>query len=221
MFVSLRMPRRFLRGSYGQLALTVIALACGVALVCGMDLVTRAVARAVAEVVDTMAGRAALQVAADAAPFPESIAERLSEIPGIELTVPVVSSTAFSTDDSGELLTVHGVDITNDAAVRVYEARDADGLKLDDPLAFLNQPDSVVVTRDFAVKRGLALDDHLDLLTPTGRRTFTVRGLLDPYGIARAYGGNLLVMDLQAAEAASCARVSSIGLTWSSNTTRT
>src|SRR5215475_8468219 len=143
MSVSLRMPRRFLRGSYGQLALTVIALACGVALVCGMDLVTRAVARAFAEVVDTMAGRAALQVTASGAPFPEAVIESVSRVPGVELAVPVVGSVAFATDGSGELLTVQGVDVTNESAVRVYEARDTSGLMLEDPLVFLNQPDSI------------------------------------------------------------------------------
>jgi len=58
----LRMPVRFLRGSYTRLALSVFALALGVALVCAIDLVNRAVRRAFVEVVDTMAGRAALQV---------------------------------------------------------------------------------------------------------------------------------------------------------------
>jgi len=202
MSISLRMPRRFLRGSYSQLALTVIALACGVALVCGMDLVTRAVARAFAEVVDTMAGRAALQVTASGASFPESVAEPVARIPEVELAVPVVSGTAFTTDGSGELLTVHGVDVTNESTVRAYEARDAGGLELEDPLIFLNQPDSVVVTRAWAARHHLVIGDRLPLLTPMGRRDFTVRGLLEPQGIARAHGGNLIVMDLLAAEAA-------------------
>ncbi len=42
----------------------------------------------------------------------------------------------------------------------------------------------------------------IDLVTPTGQRTFTVRGLLEPRGVAQVYGGNLLIMDLPAAEAA-------------------
>ena len=58
--------------------------------------------------------------------------------------MPVVSGTAFTTDASGELLTVHGVDVANESAVRVYESRDAGGLELDDPLIFLSQPDSIV-----------------------------------------------------------------------------
>lgn len=199
---SLRMPWRFLRAGSGRLALTVAALACGVALVCAIDLVNRAVLRAFVEVVDTMAGRAALHVGAAGAPIAESLVDRLAGVQGLELAVPVVSGTAFTTDGSGELLTVHGVDIVNESAVRVYEARDAGGLELDDALVFLNQLDSIVVTRRFAARRGLDIGDRIELLTPTGRRSFTVRGLLEPRGIAQAYGGNLIVMDLPAAQAA-------------------
>ena len=42
------MPRRFLRGSAVRLLLTIVALASGVALVCAIDLVNRAVSAALA-----------------------------------------------------------------------------------------------------------------------------------------------------------------------------
>ena len=201
--VSFRLPIRFLRGNHGRLALTVLALALGVALVCAIDLVNRAVLRAFVEVVDTMAGRAALQITAgESGLFAEDVAATVAGVTGVELAVPVVSATAFTADDTGELLTIQGVDIGNEAAVRVYEARDAGGLEIEDPLVFLNQPDSIVLTRSFADRRHLRLDDQIALDTTNGRRVFTVRGLLEPEGIARVYGGRLAVMDLYAAEQA-------------------
>src|ERR1043166_6974685 len=104
-----RMAWRFLRGSYTRLALTVIALALGVALVCAIDLVNRAVLRAFTEVIDTMAGRAALQVSAgEGGLFPEETAAKVAAVPGVELAVPVVSATAFTADESGGLLTAPG-----------------------------------------------------------------------------------------------------------------
>lgn len=200
---SFRIPLRFLRGSYTQLALTVIALACGVALVCAIDLTSRGVLQSFVEIIDTMAGRAALQVrTGEGGLFREEVAETVAAVAGVELAVPVVSATAFTVDESGELLTVHGVDITEDTAVRIYEARDAEGMHLEDPLVFLSRPDSVALTTTFAARRGLGLGDRIALETPTGRRSFTVRGLLEPEGVARVYGGNLVVMDLYAAEAA-------------------
>ena len=55
-------------------------------------------------------------------------------VEGVELAVPVVSASAFTTDGSGELLTVHGVDITDDAAVRIYEPAGSHDAELEDPL---------------------------------------------------------------------------------------
>jgi putative ABC transport system permease protein len=174
-----------------------------VALVCAFDLASRGVARGFVEIIDTMAGRAALQVAAGhGAPFPEHVVDAVAGVPGVELSVPVMTATAFTVDDSGELLTVQGIDITADAAVRVYSARDEEGLELEDPLVFLSQSDSVMLTRAFANRRGLTMGAPISLETPMGRRRFTVRGLLEPEGVARVYGGNLVVMDLHAAAAA-------------------
>ena len=59
-----RIPLRFLRGSGRRMSLTVAALACGVAMVSAIDLVNAAVLRAFTEVIDTMAGRAALSITA-------------------------------------------------------------------------------------------------------------------------------------------------------------
>jgi putative ABC transport system permease protein len=200
--LTLHLALCFLRRTYGRLALTVLALALGVSLVCAIDLVNRAVLRAFVEVVDTMAGRAALQVTGGQGTFiAEDVAAVVAAVPGVELTVPVVSATTFVAGEGGEALTVHGVDITNEKAVRVYESRDAGGFELGDPLVFLNQPDSIVLTRQFARRHRLGVGDSIMLETSAGRRAFVVRGLLEPQGVARVYGGNLVVMDLYAAEA--------------------
>src|SRR5881296_4010101 len=186
---SLRMARRFTRGGAARLALTVLAVAWGVALVAAVRLANHAVLRAFVEVIDTMAGRAALEVVAgEGGLFPEDVAAAVGATPGVEAAVPCVKGAA--------LLTVYGVDPTGDATERVYGAR----LEVDDPQAFLARADSIAVARSFATARGLAPGDPIELVTPAGRRAFTVRGLLDAGGVARAYAGNVAVMDLHAAE---------------------
>src|SRR6266705_683499 len=192
---SLRMARRFTRGGAARLALTVLAVAWGVALVAAVRLANRAVLRAFVEVIDTMAGRAALEVVAgEGGLFPEGVAATVATVPGVEAAAPTVKGAAYA--DGGELLTVYGVDLTGDAPERVYGAR----LELDDPLVFLARPDSIALARPFAAAHGLALGDRIELATPVGRRDLTLRGLLDAEGVARAYGGNVAVMDLFAAE---------------------
>ena len=192
---SLRMARRFTRGGAARLALTVLAVAWGVALVAAVGLANHAVLRAFVEVIDTMAGRAALEVVAgEGGLFPEDVAAAVGATPGVEAAAPCVKGAAFA--EGGALLTVYGVDLTGDATERVYGAQ----LEVDDPLTFLARPDSIAVARSFAATRGLRPGDRLELTTPAGRRVFTVRGLLDAGGVARAYAGNVAVMDLHAAE---------------------
>src|SRR5437867_1246898 len=192
----LRMARRFTRGSAARLALTVLAVAWGVALVAGVCLANRAVLRAFVEVIDTMAGRAALEVVAgEGGLFPEGVAATVGTVPGVEAAAPSVKGAAYA-DGGEELPAVYGVALTGAAPERVSGARP----ELDDPLVFLARPDSIALARPFAAAHGLALGDRIELATPVGRRALTLRGLLDAEGVARAYGGNVAVMDLFAAE---------------------
>src|SRR5919197_5255956 len=95
----LRMARRFTRGGAVPLALTVLAVAWGVALVVGVNLANRAVLRAFVEVIDTMAGRAALEVVAgEGGLFPEDVAAGVASVAGVELALPVVKAMAFTLD---------------------------------------------------------------------------------------------------------------------------
>ncbi len=198
----LRMALRFLRAARGRLVLTLGALASAVALVCALDLVHRAVLHGFIAVIETMAGRATLQVRVEeSGAFPEALADAVGAVPGVRQVVAVVTATAFTTGPAPEALTVQAFDVTNADAARVYQPGDAPPPLVDDPLVFLNSRESVLVTREFAARHGLGLEDRLLLDTARGRQPFTVRGLLDGDGIARAYGGNLLVMDLHAAEA--------------------
>ena len=123
---SLRLPLLILRGHYVPLGLAVAALAIAVVGVAAIDLVNRAVLLTFTEVVDTMAGRAALQVnAGEDGRFPEEVATQVAAVPGVELAVPVVTATAFTTDEGGDVLSVLGVDVADESAVRVYETSEA------------------------------------------------------------------------------------------------
>src|SRR5262249_29251075 len=123
-------------------------------------------------------------------------------IPGVRLAVPLVRSVAFPDDASGELLTVLGVDLTNEPAVRVYHDGDRPEDVVDDLLGFLSQPDSIIVGRQWASSHGLAAGDPVALVTPSGRRPFPIRGLVEPRGLASTLGGRVVVMDLYAAQRA-------------------
>ena len=99
----------------------------------------------------------------------------------------------------GNLL-VLGVDMTGDRSLREYDLESGDAAVIDDPLVFLAQPDSVMVTAEFARRNGLATNSRFPLDTVTGRKEFVVRGILGGGGLSSAFGGNLAVMDIYAAQ---------------------
>ena len=71
---------------------------------------------------------------------------------------------------------------------------------IDDPLVFLAQPDSLMVTREFAERNHLAVNSKIPLMTINGKKEFTIRGIMSPAGMAQAFGGNLAIMDIYAAQ---------------------
>ena len=204
--LSFLMAYRHVQAGLSRMVLSVLALSLGVALVVAIQLMNAAVLESFLDTVDGMAGRAALTVSAgDGLTFEEAIVNRVSEVPGVSLAVPLVTSVAFPDDGSGELLTVHGVDLGNDDAVRVYHRGETSTL-VDDVVAFLNSRNSIIVGREFALRHGLGVGDSLSLVTPTGVKAFVVRGLLDPEGLAKTLEGRLVVMDVYAAELAFTSR---------------
>jgi len=201
--LSFKMAYRHVRAGFGRTALSVVAVALGVGLVVAFQLMNAAVLQSFLDTVDAMAGRAALTVAAgEGLTFSEDVVHTVASVPGVKLAVPLVRSVAFPDDGSGEMLTVQGVDLTNEAAVRVYHDADKTDEVIDDLVAFLNTPDAIIIGREFAEQRGLKRNDTMDLVTPSGVRTFTIKGLLDAQGWARTLRGRLVVMDLYAAERA-------------------
>src|SRR5262249_18484844 len=71
---------------------------------------------------------------------------------------------------------------------------------IDDPLVFLAQPDSLMVTKEFAARNKLEVNSKIPLRTVDGEKQFTVRGIMSSQGMAQAFGGNLAIMDIYAAQ---------------------
>src|SRR5204863_1559888 len=61
-------------------------------------------------------------------------------------------------------------------------------------------PDSIIVTKEFADRNGLKVGSKLTLSTMIGDKAFTVRGIMKSGGLTSAFGGNLAVMDIYAAQ---------------------
>jgi putative ABC transport system permease protein len=197
----LRLAARQLRAHGARAALTLGGVAVGVALVVAIRVVNASTLAAFTDAIEDLAGTAALQVRG-AGPFPEAVADRLREVPGVERAVPIVTATFFGVDPplAGEALAVFAADVSDAHAVRTLRLVRTGERVVDDPLGFLVDPTSIIVPDVLAARLGIGRDARLRLRTPGGIRAFTVRGVLPPGGVGRAFGGNLVLMDVVGAQ---------------------
>ena len=106
----------------------------------------------------------------------------------VEHAFGLVRGWLAATDDSGDTLQLFGVDLTTDA-IDSYDVRAVgrDGI---DELELLNDPTSVLLTEEYAARRGIAVDDRVRVRdADRASSALRVRGLLAAEGLATVFGG--------------------------------
>jgi len=179
--------------------LTLMGVAFGISLYVAIAIINHSTQNSMRESIEAVAGKAKITVTSGPVGFDESKVEIIKQVAGVAQAVPMIEARAFfaGAKESTDGLFIMGVDLLQEQGVRTYKTTDQK--VIDDPLIFLNQPDSIILTKSLAEKRGLKLDSKLSLATANGLKNFTVRGLLEPEGAARAYGGSLAIMDIDGA----------------------
>ena len=194
---------RYLRLKPGRVLLTMLGVAIGIALYVAIAIINHSTQDSLRNSIEAVSGKSKISISAGASGFDEAKLEIVRTTAGVKYAVPMIEARAYfeGATDSNQGLYILGVDMLQEQAVRTYKASDdgAGQRVIDDPLTFLNQADSIVLTKAFAIKKGLTVDSKIKLATSGGLKTFTVRGLLEPEGAARAYGGSLAIMDIDGA----------------------
>jgi putative ABC transport system permease protein len=180
--------------------LTVAGIVLGVAVFVGMHTANQSVLFAFNRTVDRIAGKTELQVTAGEPGFDEEILERVQAASSVRVAVPIIEAVVDSRIAGEGNLLVLGVDMTGDRSLRDYDLESGDEAIIDDPLVFLAQPDSIILTSEFAAKNRIPVNSRLALGTALGERLFTVRGIMKSSGLSSAFGGNLAIMDIYAAQ---------------------
>jgi putative ABC transport system permease protein len=190
-----------LRSSWGRTLLVIGGIATGIALITAIDVINTSVLANFRRSLDIIAGPASLEVTLGIGEvgFDESVVETIQHDPDVTSAIPLVRGTVSLADDPKETLQLFGADLTEEHDLERYRVT----LQSDrrDLLAWFHDPTSLLITAAFASQHGLGVGQQIALATPDGVQTLTVRGLLEPQGFARAYGGQLAVMDLPAAQA--------------------
>jgi putative ABC transport system permease protein len=199
--IALRWAWEQVRPRLGQISLAIVVIAFGVALAGGVLLANGTLQRAFQDSVDALAGRAQIQIGArGGGAFDESILETVRTAPGVAFAAPLLQGTAFLRDAEKTPLRILAVDMLDDATVRLYHSTPTESAGIEEPLVFLSQPGSVIVTSAFLARHGFKSGDSFDAQTAAGFVRLTIRGVLKGGGVGLAFGGNLAIMDLYAAQ---------------------
>jgi putative ABC transport system permease protein len=190
----------YLRKHVFRWTLTLAGIVLGVAVFVAMNTVNLSVQETFNDTAQRIAGATQLQVTSGEFGFAESVLERVQNVPEVGVAVPVIEATVETGIPGEGSLLILGVDMTGDRSLRDYDMASADDAIIDDPLVFLAQPDSLMVTTEFAERNGLQVNDKIPLYGVNGEKTFTVRGVMKSGGMTKAFGGSLAIMDIYAAQ---------------------
>lgn len=182
-----------------RLFLTTMGIALGVAVFFAIRTANITLLDSLRITVEKVAGKATLQITAGETGFPEEVLEKVRATRGVKIAEPiieVIARTAFT--EEGNLL-ILGVDTAGDQQLRDYQFEKSK-TEISDPLVFLAQPNSILLSRAFADRHSLKIGDTFPLYTSMGRKSFTVQGIFMPVGMGEVFGGNIAIMDIYSAQ---------------------
>jgi len=190
---------RHLRFSPFRTALVVIGIALGVCMLCAVLATNNSLVAAFEDMVDRVAGKADLTVASSDSGIPSALTGEIADVEGVAHAAAMLEVNTRSADGVGGALLVLGVDFLGDTFFLPFAEQGKKGV-VDDPLAFVNDPTAVLIAKKLAKERGLTVGSELPLVTTQGVTTFHVKGLLDDEGPAASFGGQVVVMFIDAAQ---------------------
>jgi putative ABC transport system permease protein len=199
---------RNLTKQWPRSAVAVSGVALGAAVVVSIQMTNAASLRGFEAAVEALSGRAALEIVSSGPGLDET---RLADLRWLrqygDFTAVVEGEAAFRTPaGSNESLRVLGIDILRDRSFRDYRLLEFEQQRREPTsrefLDLLKDPTSVVITEKFGDRHGLRVGAKIELTLGDRLQTFTVRGLLKNEGPARVMDGNLVLMDIAAAQLA-------------------
>ena len=183
-----------------RMALTVLGVALGVSVTLSVRLIGDEILTSHQRTLERIAGKAQLTVKQGVAGMRRDVTDRVLAVDGVAHAAPMLEKVLLEPEHGPVLLL--GIDLLGDRELQSLEAEEGDEEVLDDPIAFLNSTEATVVPRSFATARGLRKGDAFELITSLGRKRFFIAGVLQDRGAVRSFGGDVVVMFLDAAQVA-------------------
>lgn len=189
--------------------LTIAGIALGVAVMLAIHLANQAALSQFSQSIDLVAGRSNLAIRSlTGNELDESVLDRLDWLHDKHVKfTPLIDQFAVVVGDDGtELVQILGVDMFSDRAFRPLrsqteskEASDSGDAVNNAPFQFL-QKDSAMIGRQLADRFHLQPGDTLKIQVNEHLVDLKVGSILDPDGVGKAFGGNVVLMDIGPAQ---------------------
>lgn len=177
----------------------------GIALAVALQVATQATSESLVTTFETMvehvSGKADATIHGRGGPLAGDLATDVLEVPGVAHASGLLEVPLRDPADGRPQL-ILGVDFLGDPYFLPFEVEGGEHDVVDDPLAFVNDPEAVLLSEAFAERRGLEVGDRLPLMGAEGPMELRVRGVLAGSGPAAAFDGQVAVMFLDAAQVA-------------------
>lgn len=181
-----------------QLALSVVGVALGVAVVVAIDLAVQSSREAFRVSAETVAGRATHTVVGGVGGLDDGLLARLRVDLGVREAAPVVEGVASSPALPGMALRILGVDPFSEGPFRPFVVGGSAGL---DVSRFMTTRGGAVLSAPTASEAGVALGDTLLILVDGRERRLPIVGLLEPADrLARVGLRDLVLLDVSSAQ---------------------
>ncbi|MBI2883843.1 MAG: FtsX-like permease family protein, partial [Candidatus Methylomirabilis oxyfera] len=182
-----------------RVLVTVTGVAIGIATFTAIQTTNESVLRSFTRAIDLVAGRATLEISGGELGVDERLLPAVQRLDGVSAAAPIIQTVAAVADQPGEALLLIGVDLFAEDPFREYRLVTSDRRP---QMEELLSPGVIFVTAAFAEAHGLQKGGHLTLLVGSRRQHFNIKGLLAPQGPARAFDGNIAILDIAAAQEA-------------------
>ncbi|MDE2058372.1 MAG: FtsX-like permease family protein [candidate division NC10 bacterium] len=182
-----------------RMLVTITGVAIGVATFTAIQVTNESVLRSFTRAIDLVAGRATLEISGGELGIDERLLPTVQRVDGVSAAAPIMQAVASVADQHGEALLLMGVDLFAEDPFREYRLADGDRPP---GMEELLSPNAIFVTAAFAEAHGLQKGGTLTLLVGPRRQRFSIKGLLTSQGPARAFDGNIAILDIAAAQVA-------------------
>jgi putative ABC transport system permease protein len=197
-----RASRNFLWRHPWQLALAIVGIALGVAVVISIDLAMESSLNAFDQAGKAFSGVASHRIVAGDGGLDEKLYRRLRVEEGIQNLSPVVSGYIVASKQADAGFNLIGIDpFVEKPFQSIWQSRHDEDTTADWLSRLITEPDTALISEQTASRLSLKIDDDLAIETEQGERRLKIIGLLSPSNaVSEQVLSRLIVTDIATAQ---------------------